>query len=382
VRHELRLHGLADELVLDAFSEQEVAEYVARRVPAFAVDESFVRALHGRTEGLPLFVADMVNDLVAHGEFATGGEAPALRRLQSTAIPETLTGIIEGYLRKLTPDQRALLDVASACGVQFQLNTVAGVLGRDVESLAESCAELARPQRWLSEIPLGQHLPVTEAAYAFRHSLYREVLYQRLGEVARVELHRRVGAFLARSRDCGDSVGAAELALHFQRGHEPLQAARYYAEAAESALLRFGPAEAMRLTEEALAILPQVEPASERTTLELTLATLQGISAAHLLGFSSAEAKHAFQRAQALLHETPQHRLRGPLLHELGYILYLRGELDEVVSLAERTEALAVATQDQVLLRCACVMHATEPPGQAAPCARMARAHSAERGVR
>ena len=53
--------------MLDAFSEREVAEYLAARIPAFAAEESFVRALHGRTDGLPLFVADVVSDLIAHG---------------------------------------------------------------------------------------------------------------------------------------------------------------------------------------------------------------------------------------------------------------------------------------------------------------------------
>ena len=70
VRHELRLHGLAEEIVLDAFSEKEVAEYLAARLPALGGDESFVRALHGRTDGLPLFVADVVNDSSRSGSKA------------------------------------------------------------------------------------------------------------------------------------------------------------------------------------------------------------------------------------------------------------------------------------------------------------------------
>ena len=59
VRHELRLHGLCEEIVLDPFSEAEVADYVAERSPALAGDEAFVRALHERTDGVPLFVASV-----------------------------------------------------------------------------------------------------------------------------------------------------------------------------------------------------------------------------------------------------------------------------------------------------------------------------------
>ena len=53
VRNELRLHGLCEEIELDSFSEQEVADYVAHRAPSVAVSEPFVRALHERTDGLP-----------------------------------------------------------------------------------------------------------------------------------------------------------------------------------------------------------------------------------------------------------------------------------------------------------------------------------------
>ena len=52
-------------------------------------------------------------------------------------------------MRQLAPGERALLEAASVCGVEFRLATVARVLERDVASVAESCAELARRQRWL-----------------------------------------------------------------------------------------------------------------------------------------------------------------------------------------------------------------------------------------
>jgi len=38
LRHELRLHDLCEEIVLDPFSESEVADYVAERSPAIATD--------------------------------------------------------------------------------------------------------------------------------------------------------------------------------------------------------------------------------------------------------------------------------------------------------------------------------------------------------
>ena len=47
----------------------------------------------------------------------------------------------------------------------------------------------------------------------------------------------------------GGTVAATELAMHFDRGRSPLAALRYYAEAAQAALLHVSPAECMSLTD-------------------------------------------------------------------------------------------------------------------------------------
>jgi DNA-binding winged helix-turn-helix (wHTH) protein/tetratricopeptide (TPR) repeat protein len=356
LRNELRLHGLAEEIVLDAFAEAEVAQYVARRNPALAAEESFVRALHARTEGLPLFVADVVNDLAAHG-LADESAASALLRLQTMAVPATLTGIIEHYADVLAPGGRALLEAASVCGVEFRLTTLARVLESDAASLAASCAELVRRQRWLAELALQALETPADARYAFRHALYREVLYKRIGPFARVELHRKVAEALESERRDGGNVRASELASHFELGNEPLRALGYYAEAAEWALLRSSLPETMHLTERAMTLLPRAPQSGEHTAFEVTLATLRGTAAILAHGPSSMEAKLAFERALSRLDHAPDHPLRALFLQALGLVLYSRAELAQASALAERSEALAQARGDRMALVCAGLVH-------------------------
>jgi len=357
LRHELRLHGLSEEIVLDAFSEREVADYVAARLPGLSAEETFVHALHARTEGLPLFVADVVSDLLAHGDATHDSESSAASRLQSMPIPENLAGIIEQYMERLTPEQRVLLEAASVCGMDFRLNTLAEVLGSDIAKVARSCAELAREQRWLNEVPLELAGSRSDTRYAFRHALYREVLQNRIGPVARADLHRKIALALERERTEGADVTAAELALHFELGHELMPALRYYAEAAESALLHFSPAQTMSLTQRALALVPSAEASVARTTLEITLATLQGAAAIQVVGISADEVKRAFERALSLLDEVPRHPLRGLFLAALGLGLCMRAEPDEAHALAQRCEILSVAGDDRIALLCACLVH-------------------------
>ena len=353
LRHELRLHGLCEEIVLDPFSEKEVADYVAERLPSLASDEAFVRALHERTDGVPLFVAYVMRDVIA---VAAQGDDDAAAQLARTAIPENLAAIIDHYVAKLGNEQRVLLSAAAVCGVEFRVSTVSDVIERDAAWVGQTCDELARAQLWLSAPRVEQGRDGPELPYSFRHALFCQVLYQRTARLARAQLHRKVAAALERERAAGAPVAAAQLAMHFEHGREPITALRYYVEAAEAALLHLSPAESMRLTEHGLTLLDQTPEDTGRNALEIALATLRGVSVTHLFGISSPEAKSAFERAHALLDDVPQHPMRGLLLHGFGFTLCLRAEYAEALAVAERAEALSAETHDPVLLRAACTV--------------------------
>jgi DNA-binding winged helix-turn-helix (wHTH) protein len=205
VRRELRFPGLLEEIFLDSFSEQEVSEYLAQRSLTLGADETFVRALHDRTGGLPLFVADFANDLVAHANSATAEASSACLRLASMPIPETWSAIVERHIDRLEPAQRAVLEAASVCGLEFRISAVAAALDVAVTAVAELCAQLAHSGRWLREGSLELPPATTDAVFLFRHALYREVLYKRIAPLVRMRLHRRVetsleGGFQANSR--------------------------------------------------------------------------------------------------------------------------------------------------------------------------------------
>ena len=156
----------------------------------------------------------------------------------------------------------------------------------------------------------GKESDGLELPYSFKHALFRQVLYDRTPPSARMRLHREVGAALEGERAAGVAVPPSELAMHFDRGRQPMAALRCYAEAAEAALLNFSPAVCLALTERARALVPQAPEGAERDALELTLATLQGMSAFHSLGVG-AQAMTAFERAYALLAGAPEHPMRG-----------------------------------------------------------------------
>jgi predicted ATPase len=136
-------------------------------------------------------------------------------------LPETSAGIVERHIEQLEPDQRAALEAASVCGLQFRISTVATAMAVDVIALAQPCVELARRGRWLREAALDLQPAPPDAAFMFRHALYREALYRRLAPRARMQLHHRVGIALERDRAEGHDLSAAEVARHLELGRQP-----------------------------------------------------------------------------------------------------------------------------------------------------------------
>jgi DNA-binding winged helix-turn-helix (wHTH) protein len=199
VRRELHLHGLCEEIALDPFSETEVADYVSQRSPSLASDDAFSRALHERTDGVPLFVSSIMRQVMARS--ASGcDDVGAAAQLANAAVPDNLISIIDHYIAKLGAEQRMLLSAAAVCGREFRASTVADALERDGAWVGETCEELARAQLWLRSRRTHQGSDTPEYPFSFRNALFRQVLYERTPPSARAHLHRKVGAALERER--------------------------------------------------------------------------------------------------------------------------------------------------------------------------------------
>jgi DNA-binding winged helix-turn-helix (wHTH) protein/tetratricopeptide (TPR) repeat protein len=346
LRQELQLHQYCDELLLDPFSEQEVGEYVQAQLPGATVPEEFVRKLHSHTDGLPLFVANVVDSLKAQSlDVPASVTALAGRDLP---VPENLTGAIERRVERLPPDARTLLEAASVCGVEFSARIVAAVLGVDADEIGRTCDALVRQRYWLREagvidLPDGS----VDARYTFQHALYRHVFYRSLVAARRVAYHRQVARSSAMA---GSDVTASELASHYELGREYLPALRHYVAAAKNALSKFAPREAIEVTARALALLPRAPAGAEQQELEIELQANRGLACQQLLGVSSPEAAQAFERVRELTEGLPPTAERGPLLAGLGWGYTARGEWPAAHAIAERLLALA-ESDDSVVLR-------------------------------
>lgn len=383
LRRELRVQRLADEVDLEAFSEADIGTLLERRlnVPAAALPEAFVQALHDHTGGLPLFVANMLDELTACGALRRDeGDAPPCRSPETgdcspghrawrfpdasaLTVPARIADVLAVRLARMPDTTRRALAAASVAGTEFLHLPLAAAMQVDADELqAQLDAEAARG-RWLraagvATLPGGR----VAARYAFRHGLYRHVLYDALSPLERVRWHRALGAAieaLHREEEGMADAGAAgsvagELALHFERGHMPLAAMRQFVHVARRALLRGAPHEALQAARrglalartcaagrEADALLDEAAPgnssgdATAAAESELDLRVLEGVGLSRIHVLVQPEVAQAFERTRALCAQVPASPARTRAQHGLWWVSFGRGDLVEAQRLAQ-----------------------------------------------
>jgi DNA-binding winged helix-turn-helix (wHTH) protein/tetratricopeptide (TPR) repeat protein len=315
VRQELLTHGCCEELPLELLTEAAVAEYLALRFPGGPGNAALARLVHAHTDGNPLFMVHLVDDLASQGALARGEEGWASQGgvpLVEIRVPDGVRPTIEKQLARLAPEEQRLLEGASVAGMEFSAAVVAAALGEDVVAVEERCEGLVRRRHFLRAAGVSEWPDGTLAGrFGFLHWLYQDLLYRRVAAARRRVLHQRLGERLEAAHGDGAGEIAVELARHFEQGGDVRRAIRHLRQAAENAGRRHAHREAMDSLQRALDLvgrLPEGERADpaaavleQRGRLRRGIGDMPGAAAdfAAIVEFAGVQAA---VRVKALLH--------------------------------------------------------------------------------
>ena len=354
---DLKLHGQCVELALGPLSEEAIAEYVAGRLPGRAEDPASQRQLaellYARTDGNPLFMVNVVDDLVEQGlikERAGHWSLSAAAEIERR-VPESLRQMIERQLERLSPADQRLAEAGSVAGREFAVDIVAGSLAADVAQIEEQCAALARQGQLLRasgsrEFPDG----TVTARYEFVHALHQRVVYDQLTPGRCQQLHQQIGE--QGERVYGSQAGeiAAELAVHFERSRDVPRAVRYHQQAAETAFRRHAYQEAITHLTAGLTLLRTLPDSPARSPQELALLALLGPVLIASKSWGSAAVETTYARARALCEQLGDPPQVFPVIWGMFAVHAGRAELRTAHALAEEILGLAERHQDGGLL--------------------------------
>jgi predicted ATPase len=340
VTQELQLHGHSVEVPLTLLSAEVVAVYLASRLPGLLRVDQVARLVHQRTEGNPLFMVLLVESwqtqgllLEQDGAWTLSAEIEALH----DQVPDSLRQYIEQHLEQLAEADQALLEAASVAGSTFTIAAMAAGVAQAPETLEARATALARQGRFIraSGTETWPDGTVT-ACYQFLHALYHEVVYARVSAGHRVRLHQQIGARKEAGYGAQARQIAAELAVHFVRGHDAARAVHYLHDAAEQALQRSANQEAIQHLTAGLAQLATLPETLARAQQELDLHIALGAALRVTKGQAAPEVEQTFARARVLceqLGETPQ---LVPVLRGLCLFYQNRGALSTARELGEQ----------------------------------------------
>jgi predicted ATPase/DNA-binding winged helix-turn-helix (wHTH) protein len=359
IKGELLAKQQCEELPLEYLSEEAVAKYLSVRFPTNRFPAELAGLIHERTEGNPLFMVNAVDYLVAEGligENEKGWEFAAIETVE-VGVPDGIKQMIEMQLDHLNAEEQRTLEAASVAGAEFSTLSVAAGLGEDRAWVEVRCDELTRQHQFIQGCGV-QEPPNGEAAprYSFIHALYQNVLYERVPQSRRAQLHRRIGE--QEESLYGDRAWeiAAELAMHFERGRDYARAAKYLQQAADNDIRRFAYREAVGLSRRGLKLLEKLPASRERVWQELCLHIALGVPLIATEGYAAPDVGSAYLKARQLCRELGETPEISQVLWGLWTFYLVRAELgtareiaEEFLSLAERLPYPALAMEVTVM---------------------------------
>jgi DNA-binding winged helix-turn-helix (wHTH) protein/predicted ATPase len=355
---DLRIKGLCHQLALEGLDETAVRECIVDRYPPSAdAGPSFAELanlVYRHTEGNPLFVVNVLEDLVARGVLVAREERWTLRPARGSGllgIPEGIRRTIERQIERLADEQRGLLEVASVSGGACSAAAVAAGAEMPLTEVEACVATLARQHRFVRQGPSVEWPDGTvSAGFEFLHALYRDVLHERLSPARRAVVHRRIGTRLESAYRGRAAEIAAELAMHFDQARDAARAVLYLQHAAETDRRRSAHREAEGHYRRALALLEELPPEPARDEREVALRIGLGSVLMATIGFGAPEVERTYAAAHALCRKlgvTPQ---LFPALFGLWLFYLGRGDLGATSELADDLIELARTSGDAALL--------------------------------
>ncbi|MHC4549795.1 MAG: tetratricopeptide repeat protein [Planctomycetota bacterium] len=292
-------------VTLRRLGAREVIELLEGAFKSEALAEKLGVRIAKKSDGVPFFIFEMIRGL-KEGQFIkqqADGTYVQTQMITDIEVPSAVKDLIEGRLRGLTKEQRAILDVGAVQGLSFDPGLVAAVLEQKKIRVLQEVAEIER------------HFGLVrgEAGSAsFDQNQIQEVIYQDLIPDLRAEYHTLLAETYPERLE-GEPSGedAVFLASHHMRGSRPKEGLPHLTPALDHLEKSYRNEAAIDLAARALEARKLLE-GNERVGVLLRKATRHG-----LRGERETE-RAALDEALALVDESEDAALRAKVRAKLG----------------------------------------------------------------
>ncbi|MDX1614012.1 MAG: adenylate/guanylate cyclase domain-containing protein [Candidatus Promineifilaceae bacterium] len=310
------LAGRYEEIALAPLSADDSDRVIGELLVLAQVPSETRRLILAKAEGNPLFVEELVRELIEREVLIREPEQSRwrlTRPVEQLEIPDTLQALLTSRIDRLGKESKRVLQLAAVIGRTFSEQTLTLVVG-DALGLAAENGELGVHLQALQQAGLVRPAAdETDRHYRFRHELLRDAAYSTILRSRRPDFHRWVGQALEGLFPDRLGAEAHRLVYHFSEAGDDQRA--------------------------------------------LTYGRLAGDVAAGVYALD--EAVGHYRRALPLVRELGDPEQIGRLYTKLGRTLELGGRHDEAFSHYAELQALGQARQQPHLLLTGLVAEAT-----------------------
>lgn len=304
IKPDLISRGLCKEIALHFLSTEDVSNYLLLEYPNHQFPNELAEHIHARTEGSPLFMADLIRDLqqrdIIMQEEETWKLMKSIEEIE-LELPDSVKAMIERKIGQLNDEDRRLMITASVQGFEFDSAVLAVVLEKDEEEIEDRLDVLEKNQRFVEIIGEDEFPDRTlTLKYRFVHVLYQNSLYESLTRTKRARTSKLIARTIEKHYTDNSAEIAAELASLFEIARDYVKAAEYYSEAATHSAQVFAYNEAIQLGRQGLRVLAKIPESHDRDLIELHLQAGLGSSIVATLGYGADGVGQSFARAQEL----------------------------------------------------------------------------------
>jgi predicted ATPase/tRNA A-37 threonylcarbamoyl transferase component Bud32 len=350
IRNDLQSRGMYEEIALDFLTRDDTAKYLALQFPGHRLPDAMIDEIHARTEGSPLFMADLVRYLrdtgsivQVEGRWEQGRTLPA----GPSDLPESVRGMIARKIERVDDGMRKLLLGAAVQGQEFDSTVLAEALEMDPADVEEQLEALERVHVFVQR---GDEHEYPDRAltlrYRFVHVLYQNVLYGSLQPTRRASLSAKTAKALLAHHGTSVAAVAGQLAFLFEAARDFRQAAQFFAAAAMRSVDLFGFREALSLADRGLKGLKGLPTDPVTLQLELQLQMIRGLALRWVKGWAAPELEATFARARQLCQDLDDPPEVFPVLWNLVFFNMIRGNLPAVQAQLPTLRVLAESSQD------------------------------------
>ncbi|SBS35437.1 Serine/threonine-protein kinase PrkC [Marinomonas spartinae] len=297
---------------LEQLSQTSSQEFINTLFDGTAVAEDVMEVLVTRTDGIPLFIEELVsmlkrrklvhlnNGLIAFVDHQRIDEIP-------NSLRESIQNKIDGLIYS-----KDTLQLAAAIGREFSYNLLATASHFSALQVQNDLSELIDNQLII------QLRHVDGDRYLFKHALVRDTAYDSIEKQNLPERHELIAESILKITGNIDRFIASDLAQHYEKAQQYDKASQYYYQAASEAETTFAVDDAIHLYKQALNTCNTSTNLKKEEKEKHFIKILEGLSESLISDGQHEKARDYLEEKIQLLEKSNQYEKTATSLVSLG----------------------------------------------------------------